>query len=194
MAQMGEGCFRAFLLTALAATLAPVLAQADVYTWVDAKGVVNVSNLPPPDGVRVTNVTQELPQPIAVRQEAAREVARQAEMQAMSDRIRQLEYEVELARRAPPPPVEYPPQVVMQWAPVQYQIDVSPPASSSSGCDAGWAGCGAWWGSGFYFPPTVAVPRAPNLRRPHASPLQASRPAPVFSLPPLFNGPSRARG
>ena len=29
------------------------LACADVYTWTDAKGVLNVSNLAPPDGARV---------------------------------------------------------------------------------------------------------------------------------------------
>ena len=190
---MVNGFIRVILLAAFACTLGLRLAHADVYTWVDAKGIVNVSNLPPPDGVRVTNVTHEIPQPpVPPRSDAAREAARQAEVQALSDRVRQLENEVELARRpAPPPPVEYAAPIVMQWAPVHYQIEMAPPSYASSGCDPSWWGCGAGWGSGYYYPSGVVVVRPPNFRHPHVG--QPVRPAPVFSLPPMFGVSGRFR-
>lgn len=151
----------AALPAVLACTLGLQLAHADIYTWVDPSGIVNVSNLPPPEGVRVTNVTQETPQKLATRYDAAREAVRQAELQTLSDRVRQLENEVEVAQRpVPPPPVVYVP--VPTPAPVQYQAEMAPPASG--GCDPSWLGCWAWWGSGFY-PASVVVVRTPNFRR-----------------------------
>jgi hypothetical protein len=48
---------RAFLLTAL--LLAP-LAQAETYKWVDAKGVVNYSNTPPPNAAKATTVPDRI--------------------------------------------------------------------------------------------------------------------------------------
>src|SRR5439155_26380625 len=58
----------------LALTLGDQLAYADIYTWVDASGATNVSNLSPPEGVRVTRVTHENPQK-PVRLETARDAA-----------------------------------------------------------------------------------------------------------------------
>jgi len=43
-----------------AAAVAP--ARADIYTWLDEKGTLNVSNLEPPPGVTVTHVDRSLPQ------------------------------------------------------------------------------------------------------------------------------------
>ena len=43
----------------LSCTFAPQLAQADVYTWKDASGRMNVSNLPPPEGAKVGHVVHE---------------------------------------------------------------------------------------------------------------------------------------
>ena len=79
--------------TALPAVLAGMVglqpAQADVYTWVDASGGVNVSNLAPPAGVRVTNViAASTPK---TTNDDAREAARDAEVQALKERVRQLE-------------------------------------------------------------------------------------------------------
>ena len=37
------------------------LAHADIFTWVDSSGQVNVSNLDPPAGVVVTNVIRDTP-------------------------------------------------------------------------------------------------------------------------------------
>jgi hypothetical protein len=148
----------------LAGTLGLQLAHADIYTWVDASGTVNLSNLQPPEGVRVTNVTHETPQKLATRDNAALEAIRQAELQALTDRVRQLETEVEVARRpAPPPQVVYVP--IPSTAPMQYQAEMPPPASS--GCNPGWTSCWGWWGSGFY-PASVVVVRAPSFHRfPH---------------------------
>jgi hypothetical protein len=153
------------LSAALPAVLACALglqpARADIYTWVDASGTVNISNLSPPEGVRVTKVTHEKPQNLAPREDVGREAVRQAELQALSDRLRQLENEVDVARRpAPPPQVVYVP--VPAPTPVQYQAEMTP--SASGGCDPSWASCWGWWGSGFY-PASVVVVRAPNFHR-----------------------------
>jgi hypothetical protein len=140
-------------------------ACADIYTWIDASGTVNVSNLSPPEDVRVTSLMRESPPKTDVRDDAAREAVRQAELQALSDRVRQLENEAEVARRpAPPPQVVYVPVPVPVSvpapAPVQYQAESAPPPSG--GCDPSWSSCWGWWGAGFY-PASVIVVRAPFM-------------------------------
>ena len=75
----------------LAGTFGLQPAHADLYTWVDASGGVNVSNLAPPEGVRITNVIPASP----TATHDAREAARDAEVQALTKRVRQLEDEVE---------------------------------------------------------------------------------------------------
>jgi hypothetical protein len=157
---------RAALPAVLASTFGLPLAHADIYTWVDASGNINISNLEPPEGVRVSKVTHE-----SAPAAAAREAARLAEVQALAERVRQLEDEVEFARRPMPPPMEYrglPAPPVVQYfvnaapPPVQYPVDMAPPAST--GCDPTWMGCGLWWSPGFY-PPSVIVVQAANFRR-----------------------------
>ncbi len=140
-------------------------ACADVYTWVDASGTINISNLSPPEGARVTNVTRENPQSQEAREDFAREAARQAELQALADRVRQLENEAEVSRGpVPTPQVLYVPVPVQvpPPPPVQYQAEMTPPAIG--GCNPSWASCWGWWGSGFY-PVSVVVVRAPSYRR-----------------------------
>jgi hypothetical protein len=180
---MFTALLRGIIVAALAFALGVGLARAEIYTWVDAKGVVHVGNEPPPDGVRVTGVTPSVPQTAALLYDAAREAARQAEIQAMAERVRELEREADLARQAPPPaPIIH--QVVMQWTPVEYNIDAGPPASPSYGCEpgwGGWAGCGGGWGSGFYSPGFV-VARPVHPRRVHPQPLRRDR---LFSLAPI---------
>ncbi|HWZ70012.1 MAG TPA: DUF4124 domain-containing protein [Casimicrobiaceae bacterium] len=85
---------RATLPAVLAGTFGMQPAHADLYTWVDASGGVNVSNLAPPEGVRITN---HIPAsaPNATTRDDAREAARDAEVQALTKRVRQLEAEVE---------------------------------------------------------------------------------------------------
>ena len=66
-------------------------AHADLYTWVDASGGVNVSNLAPPEGVRIIKVTVEPAPKTTTRNDHAREAARETQVQALAKRVRQLE-------------------------------------------------------------------------------------------------------
>jgi hypothetical protein len=150
----------------LACAFGSQLAHADIYTWVDASGGINVSNLAPPDGVRVTNVIHASEPKITTREDT-----RQVEMQALAERVRLLEDELELARRQAPPPVEY--RAFPAPRPMQYPVDPEPPPLQysvaaaqpmNSGCDLGWTDCGFWWGSSIY-PASVVVLRAPGFRR-----------------------------
>lgn len=166
----------------LACMLAPQTARADIYTWVDKAGSINVSNLTPPDGVHVTNVQHEIPVKAAAPRDTVAVTTRDAEVQALDERIRELEYEVELARHPAPPPAQYyaPPAPPV----VQYVVNVSPPEPASNGCDPSWYGCGAWWASGFY-PASFFVLSAPTFRRP----------APIHGGPHIaMQGPVRAPG
>jgi len=175
------------LPAALAFTLGCSLAHADIYTWIDKSGTINVSNLPPPDGVRVTKVMHESPKKVASSDSGGDPAS--PDVQALSDRVRQLEQEVDLARRQPPPPpppypvapypaVQAPPPVV-QYPSVQYQVVEMPPMQQyggygpsggngwNAGCDPSWwtADCVGWWAPGFY-PSTIVVVNAPGFRRP----------------------------
>jgi hypothetical protein len=165
---------RVSLPAILAGTFGLQVAHAEIYTWVDAAGTINVSNLAPPEGVRVSSIMRASAPATATRDDAARNAARQAEVQALAERVRQLEDEVELATRQVPPQVDYraiPAPPMMQYAvdlappPVQYAVNVvnmTPPANT--GCDPAWMGCGLWWFPGIY-PASVVVVRAPNFRR-----------------------------
>ena len=167
---MGTRLLRASLPVILAGTFGVQLAHADIYTWVDASGSINVSNLAPPDGVRVASVMHESAPATAARAEAAREAARQAEVQALAERVRQLE-DIELAKGQAPPPVDYraiPPPPVIQYVvvppPAQYAVNPAPPANT--GCDPAWIDCGLWAIPGIY-PTSVFLLRAPNFRHFH---------------------------
>ena len=85
---------RATLPAVLAGTFGLQPAHADLYTWVDASGGVNVSNLAPPKGVRITNVISASASKATTRDDDGREGARDAEVQALTKRVRQLEDEV----------------------------------------------------------------------------------------------------
>jgi hypothetical protein len=159
---------RAAFAVTLAGTFGLQLAHADIYTWVDPSGVVNVSNLTPPEGARVTKVIHETAPKIAMRDDAVREAARQAEVQALATRVQQLQDEVDQARRQPPVQVEY--RTIPAPPAMPYGVDLAPPplqyadnAAAGYGCDGTWAGCGVWWGPGIY-PANVVVLRAPNSR------------------------------
>jgi len=162
---------RIALPVALAGAFGLQTARADIYTWVDASGSINVSNLAPPDGVRVTKILHASAPSGATGDEPARETTRQAEMRALAERVRQLEDEVELARRQVPPPVDYRPvalppvvQYIVNSPPplTQYAVVEAPP--TNTWCDPTWLGCGLAWGPAFY-PSSVFVLRAPNFRR-----------------------------
>ena len=84
---------RTTLPAVLAAAFGLQPAHADIYTWVDASGGVNVSNLAPPEGVRITNVIRATPKTTA-RDDGAAEATRGAGVQALTKRVRRLEDEV----------------------------------------------------------------------------------------------------
>lgn len=164
---------------ALAAGLcAASLARADVYTWVDAKGNVNVSNLDPPDGARVLHVAHESAEAKA-RADAAHDAARQAEIKALSERVAELESKAQATFDAPPPiafaPAPTPPP------PPQYNVIVVPAAPAANvtpaadyGC--AWVGCAVPWGP-FGYPVVFfsASPRARHDRGFHHLPVHAPR-------------------
>ena len=158
----------------LASTAGVRVAQADIYTWTDASGRVNVSNLAPPEGARVSHVVHETRPPVAAVSDSAREAARQAELRALSERVQQLEGEANAARAAVPPDLMYPrvaappPPPSVQYnvtvlpSPPQYNAEVAP--QNYPTCDVAWSGCLPWWAANFY-PAPVVVYRTPNFRR-----------------------------
>ena len=135
------------LLAATMAALAAASAQADIYTWVDKKGVTNVSNLPPPEDARVTNVSRAAPKDPA-REAAAREASHQAELRAVNERLAQLQEQFEQTRREPPLAYPPPPPIVVVAPPAPPSIInvMSAPAPSygsyGSGCDFAFGDCG----------------------------------------------------
>ena len=152
---------RTLLPLALGLSFGLTAAQAAIYTWTDASGRVNVSNVTPPEGTRVTSVVPESPPSNATTDEATRR------LQALADRVRQLEIEAQFAQPPPPvatyqaPPVatyQAPPVATYQMPPVQYSEFPSAYADASDpGCNPAWAGCGNWWMPFGYGYPIVVV-------------------------------------
>jgi hypothetical protein len=143
-------------------------ARADVYTWTDPSGRLNVSNVAPPEGVHVDRVVHVDPPTITPAAAAARDAARAAEVQALNERVAQLQDEVERARmQAPPAPyrvVAAPPpptQVVVNVMapPAQY---AAPAAEEPPYCDPLMFGCPP-----FVYPAGVVVLRTPAFHRSH---------------------------
>ncbi len=156
----------AVAMAAWAGTFGVAPACADVYVWVDATGRMNVSNLSPPEDAQVTSVIKSLPR-TAAQEEAARDAARRAEMQVLSERVTRLQDELEQSRReaawmpaayAPPPVVYGPPPPYSSWAPpaVSYVAE-APTPPPAFGCDYPWNNCGSGWGAWPYAPTVVVV-------------------------------------
>lgn len=161
--------------TALPAIVAGALcvqsAQADIFTWVDASGTINVSNIAPPDGVTMTRV-------VHTSAPAVDPQARDAQVQALMQRVGQLQDAVESAERQAAPPMPYPYPPIPQAPLVQYIVNVAPPVSyeasapspsPAAGCDPSWTDCGAGWMPGFYptfYPVGFVVLRPPYFSRP----------------------------
>jgi len=146
------------VLWALAAA-AP--AYADIFTWVDKDGITNVSNMPPPEDVRVTKVARTAPR------DAARDAAaRQSEMRALRERVDELSKEVELSRNDGMPP-PYAPAPVMAFSPpaappaptvvvtvINQPAQPQQPEIAPSACDYTLGGCGSYFpGYTYYAPP-----------------------------------------
>jgi Domain of unknown function (DUF4124) len=156
----------AILVGMVAGTLFPLSARPDMYVWTDNAGVMHVSNVPPPEAVRMVSVTRAVPK--NPTQEAAfRDAAREAEVRALNERVQQLQAEVEQVRREPPPPV-----LQAQTPAPPYVIVVSPPPAPVyeqpvAGCDYRWGNCGfgfLWPG---FLPASVVVVGDRHFRHPH---------------------------
>jgi hypothetical protein len=159
----------------LAGACALPLAHADIYTWTDESGRVNVSNLAPPEGVKVTRVVQESLPRVAPPPRAEPEALREAEMRVLAERVRQLQDEVEAAKRQPIREADYrmmPPPVIQYIQAPQYVQ--APPAQYTMAPPPAVAGCGfgfdsldcVGWGMGFYPANYIVLSSAP-FRRGH---------------------------
>lgn len=153
------------LATALAFALVCIFAQrpaeAEIYTWVDAQGRLNVGNLAPPNDARVTRVVRETPS--NPYNDAARAAAQAAEVEALAQRVDQLQAQLHAAARTAPP---LPQVVVVQApAPAPYVVESPAPPMYAQDCANGWGGCNAWWGSAFWpFATFVYLPSTLNAR------------------------------
>jgi hypothetical protein len=168
---------------AAGALAASAVAQADVYTWVDAAGRLTVSNLAPPDGVRVTAVERESPEAKA-RAAAAREAARRAEIDALQQRVAELE-RAQPAPVAPPPAWVPPPAAVVIPPAPQFNFiiapSVAPPEPAYASYPCAWVGCPLAFGD---FPAVVVVSGSRlrhdrGFRGPRGFPRHPSAPPPM---------------
>jgi uncharacterized protein DUF4124 len=156
---------------ALGAALAAP-AHADIFTWTDASGRTNISNVEPPKDVHARRIVQkDLPKKRS--DDGARAAAQATEVQALQDRVAELETEVDDARRrasaaayrapvpaAPPVVVVAPPPAAYAPAPSAYAE-----APDSVACDPLMFGCPAFGYPAFAYPVNVVVLK--NGRRFH---------------------------
>ena len=205
-------CKRVAALAAagFAGVFASTIAHADIYTWIDATGKLNLSNQSPPEGARVTNVYREDPAARA-HAEAARAASAREELRALNDRVAELERALEKAKEAQaappgPAPVAYvpTPPPPAAYASAMAQTIVAPPALGYSpyfpNYDCAWVGCFSPGSFGFY-PGSVVVVNAPGMGHGHprrrGEPVrnpQPRFPKPVGELPDppnLFPGTGR---
>ena len=186
---------------ALALAMAASPAGADIYTWVDKDGTTNVSNVPPPENVRVTKVSHTAPRDPA-REAAAREAARLAEVRALRDRVDELSKEVEHSRDAFPPPYAAAP--VMAYAPAPAPTVVvtvinqpAQPEATNAGCDLAFGGCGVGFfpGYGYYAPPYQRGFHKPGRNRPAQLPARQNwQLVPPLIPPPAMHVSGRRSG
>ena len=182
-------------LTIAGALLLTSGAYADIFTYVDAKGRVNVSNIEPPEDARVTSIVRSKPSPPAPP-EGTGDARGNPQVAALTRRIEQLEDELARNEPSPPPapPVVYPtvvvPPPVVTTQAIVYAVPPSPQPAYDYGCASWWSGCGLWWG-----PPVVFVGSTPvsgrsdrfNHRR---DPMMGNRG--FTPRPPLFPSSLRA--
>ena len=145
-------------------------AYADIYTWTDSSGNVNLSNRLPPEGARVTNVFREDPA-VRASAEAARAATQREELRALSDRVKQLEHDLDDAKRPAPAPVVYAPPAPAA-APAPYpsviaQTFVTPATPAYGDCSNPWASCFSPGSFGFYPSGVVVLSGRPPHRLSH---------------------------
>jgi len=180
----------------LAVLLAWTSASADIYTWTDANGKLNLSNRPPPADARITSVYREDPA-VRASADAAQAAARAEELKALNERVAQLERDLDTASRQPPaPPVVYtlPAAPPVYYPPVIAQTIVVPSAPAYSDCAGSWGDCSfagnfGWYPGGFVVVGAPASHRGPLHRGSHGRPPPAGRapPLPVGAIPDPVN-------
>ena len=141
---------RVALPVALACALGLPCASADVYAWIEASGTLVLSDVAAPPGARVIDVVADRAPAVSTRPSAppTYDAARQGEIEFLSERVRLLEREVELAGRQPAPAATY----------------GTVPAQGMNGwCDPAWSYCGLGWGPAIY-PGVIVVPRSTGFR------------------------------
>ena len=188
------------LVAAVAGSFGAPSALADIYTWTDKSGALNVSNLPPPDDVKVTKVEKSPPK------DPAGEAARQSELRALNERLAQIQDQLDRAQQAPPMAYPPPPALMMPaaYAPQQgpYIVNVvmpqqpAPTYGAAGGCDYTWGDCsfGAW--PGYFVYPTAywdGGGRGKNPGRRSNPPPQNNWQIvpPLIPMPPGFGGRMR---
>jgi hypothetical protein len=123
------------LITALlAAAFSTVTSAQQIYGWTDSNGVVTYSNLPPPKGVKVTDIIPDTP----LSPQAVQDAARRSEISALNDRIRLLEFEQARSKREV---VDYPPEPAQLLS-----AGCSPDANND--CNSQW---GPYYSVGFLY-------------------------------------------
>lgn len=163
-------------------------AQADIYTWVDANGRVNISNLAPPEDARVVGVQHE-DADASARAEAARAAAQRADVQALSERVSQLEQQLDVAQRPMAPPVSAPAPAPVT-IPVVIPYPVPQPAYAPVAQDTGYGYCDAWncglsWWYPFY-PGVIVLSDHAFHDHDHRFPNRPFKPGrPVTPQPPM---------
>ena len=167
---------RTALSVLLIGPLALHAARADITTWRDSSGSIHMTNLPPPEGAKIVKVVPESPRNVvaSIPPTAPADAIAAMEVRNLAERVRQLEYELDLARQAPPPTVAYaaipaPPPVQYAAPPVQYAVPMqyagpAVVAPDAYGCDPLRFGCGNWWWPAGY-PASVVVVGTPAFRR-----------------------------
>jgi hypothetical protein len=124
----------ALLVVAGGLTCAPV--GAEIVGWVDDSGNVTYTNMTPPRGAKVVDrIAEDPPDP---RAKVPADAAAQAQLQALNDRVRDLE--LQLRQGSPPPP--------SPWDQPAYAPP--PVALAGSGCDAAFYDCNLWSGPPVY--------------------------------------------
>lgn len=129
--------------------LAPSLASAEIYAWIDSNGDVTYGNMPPPKNARVFEVIEEAP-PASPQSQAAAQAAHEAEMRALNEKVQQLEQELRQSHM--PPPAPYPMAGPPGYGPPpDYGPAPDYAAAPSYGpCDSDYYDCSAWAGPIYY--------------------------------------------
>jgi uncharacterized protein DUF4124 len=147
-------------------------AFADIFTWTDASGRFNVSNVAPPKDVHAQRIVQKETRPMS---DAARAAAQASEMRALQDRVAELETEVDRANRratamasapaAPPVVVVAPQAPAYAPPPATYAPSSDLGYNYDYGCDPLTFGCPAFGYPVFGYPVNVVVLNGKRFHR-----------------------------